>query len=143
MTPNEIKWLTWGARHHRPAGAPQWDEQGTLKAITDCCGTWDLATATEHVLAHARDPQAKTPFAIRGAAPSSTTPERAAYYPPKPAESCRVHPGEWVGSCRICRGPKTVDEEPGDRPTRRQEASRRAGEHIAALRLITSEGANA
>lgn len=66
MTPEQIQWLTWGAIQHRPKGAPKWDEPGTHKAITDHCGSWGLEIATEHVLAHARDEKARTPFAIKG-----------------------------------------------------------------------------
>ena len=33
MTPDQIRWLTWGAIQHRPHGAPKWDEPGTAKAI--------------------------------------------------------------------------------------------------------------
>ena len=73
MTPEQISWLTWGAVRQRPHGAPKWDEPGTRVLIEKHCGTWAFEVATEHVLAHARDPKARTPAAIRGAAPSSTT----------------------------------------------------------------------
>lgn len=124
MTPDEVKWLTWGARRLRPHGAPKWDEPGTRAAIEKHCGSWDLSIATEHVLAHARDPKARTPAAIRGTAPSSTTPERQPRFPAKAGadDECRVHPGEWADSCRICRGPRVVDETPDDRPRRPTEA---------------------
>ena len=80
MTPEQLRWLTWGAIQHRPAGAPRWDEPGTAKAIADHCGTWTLEVATEHVLAHARDPKARTPFAIKGHAPSHDA-QRAPRFP--------------------------------------------------------------
>lgn len=37
--------------------------------------------------------------------------------PPKPEDECPKHRGlgQWAGVCAICRGPKTADEEPGDR----------------------------
>lgn len=88
MTPEQIRWLTWGAIQHRPSGAPKWDEPGTAKAIADHCGTWGLDIATQHVLAHARDPKARTPFAIKGQ-PPHTEPSKTPARPLKPAEACR------------------------------------------------------
>lgn len=143
MNDQEIRWLAWGATVLRPHGAPKWDEPGTLKAIRDVCGTWDLNTAIEHVLAHARDPKARTPMAIRGTAPLSTAPERAAYQPPKATDACLVHPGEWTGSCRICRGPRVVDEDPTDRPNRPRPAASNPSAYVAEARRLLAEGANA
>lgn len=88
MTPDQIRWLTWGAIQHRPHGAPKWDEPGTNKAITDHCGSWGLDIATDHVLAHARDPKARTPFAIKGNKPH-TGPKAAPARPLRPDEACR------------------------------------------------------
>ena len=88
MTPDQIRWLTWGAIQHRPHGAPRWDEPGTAKAITDHCATWGLDIATEHVLAHARDPKARTPFAIKGTAPHNE-PSKQPARPLRPDEACR------------------------------------------------------
>ena len=104
MTPDQIRWLTWGAIQHRPSGAPRWDEPGTHKAITDHCGSWGFALATEHVLAHARDPKARTPFAIKGN-PPHTSPERMTARPPKPHEACRDC-GRHVDGC-LCDSPAT------------------------------------
>ncbi len=89
MTPDQIRWLTWGAIQHRPSGSPKWDEPGTHKAITDHCVSWGLEVATEHVLAHARDAKARTPFAIKGPTPH-TEPTKGAARPLKPAEACRT-----------------------------------------------------
>jgi hypothetical protein len=100
MTPDELKWLTWGAIQHRPHGAPRWDAAGTAKAIADHCGNWGLDVATAHVLAHARDPKAKTPFAIKGNAPSTPL-ERGTWRPPTSEEACRDHPGEHATHCRM------------------------------------------
>lgn len=108
MTPDQIRWLTWGAIQHRPSGAPRWDEPGTQKAIADHCGTWGLEIATDHVLAHARDPKARTPFAIKGPTPH-TEPSKQPARPPKPAECCRL--------CgRALHGPDAVCDEPTTRP---------------------------
>jgi len=112
MTPDEIRWLTWGAIQHRPKGAPRWDEPGTHKAITDHCGSWGLDIATEHVLAHARDPKARTPFAIKGN-PPHTEPSKAPRQPAKAGapNECRSHPGEWATSCRSCAADALAGEE--------------------------------
>ena len=108
MTPDQIRWLTWGAIQHRPHGAPRWDEPGTLKAIADHCGTWGLDVATEHVLAHARDPKAKTPFAIKGN-PPHTEPVKSPPRPPKPDEACRT--------CgRALHAPDAICDTPTNRP---------------------------
>lgn len=119
MTPEEIRWLTWGAIHHRPHGAPRWDEPGTAKAITDHCGSWQLDVATQHVLAHARDPKAKTPFAIKGNAPH-TEPQRTPRHPPRAGadQECRAHLGEYVDSCRGCASDQLalVDDPAPDPP---------------------------
>ena len=132
MTPDQLRWLTWGAIQHRPHGAPKWDEPGTAKAIADHCGTWDLDVATTHVLAHARDPKARTPFAIKGLAPSSTEPVRHVRQPPKIADECRRHPGEWADHCRACAGDRLAGEAAGEAGERRR--STHTSERIAELR---------
>ena len=114
MTPDQINWLTWGAVQHRPHGAPKWDEPGTKKAITDHCRSWDFATATEHVLAHARDPKARTPFAIKGN-PPHTEPVRGARFPAKPGVDCPTHPGEWADTCRACAADRLAGDQPDTR----------------------------
>lgn len=126
MTPEQQRWLTWGAIQHRPKGAPRWDEPGTAKAIADHCAGWDLATATEHVLAHARDANARTPFAIKGN-PPHTEPTRAARYPAKDGDSCPSHPGEWVHSCRACAADRLAGDRPQPRRTRPDPAVTKAG----------------
>lgn len=102
MTPDQINWLTWGAVQHRPRHATKWDEPGTRKAITEHCGSWGLEIATEHVLAHARDPKAKTPFVIKGN-PPHTEPAKGVRQPAKAGDDeCRLHRGEYADSCRAC-----------------------------------------
>lgn len=111
MTPEQINWLTWGAVQHRPHGAPKWDEPGTHKAIADHCGTWGIDVATQHVLAHARDPKARTPFAIKGNAPH-TEPAKSAPRPLKPDEACRNCGGvrhQPNPECDARPAPKTAD----------------------------------
>lgn len=118
MTPDQINWLTWGAVQHRPSGAPKWDEPGTHKAITEHCGAWGIDVATQHVLAHARDAKARTPFAIKGN-PPHTEPSKAARQPAKPgADECRAHAGEWATSCRSCAADRLANDAPA--PIHRQ-----------------------
>jgi hypothetical protein len=102
MTPDQINWLTWGAIQHRPHGASKWDEPGTHKAISDHCGSWGIDIATQHVLAHARDPKARTPFAIKGPTPH-TEPTKGPRQPAKAGvDECRQHRGEYATACRAC-----------------------------------------
>lgn len=111
MTPDEMRWLTWGAIQHRPRGARRWDEPGTAKAIADHCGSWSLSIATEHVLAHARDPKAETPFVIKGNAPH-TEPTKSVRQPAKAGGGeCRVHPGEYANSCRACAADRLAGDQ--------------------------------
>jgi hypothetical protein len=140
MTPDEIRWLTWGAIQHRPRGARRWDEPGTAKAIADHCGSWALSIATEHVLAHARDPKAETPFVIKGNAPH-TEPTRAVRQPAKPGgEECPMHPGEYAAACRSCAADRLAGDE-STRPQRQKApadvAHRGAGACRAALAGVT------
>lgn len=85
------------AKRVRPSGAPRWDEPGIVKAIRDKCADWKLDMAIQHVMAHARDPKAKTPFAIRGPAPH-LEPEKPTNRPPKADEACRTC-GGWRNNC--------------------------------------------
>jgi hypothetical protein len=116
MTPDQIKWLTWGAIQHRPSGAPKWDEPGTHKAITDHCGSWGLDIATDHVLAHARDAKARTPFAIKGNKPH-TDPSGGPRFPAGEGDECSFHRGEWATSCRSCAADRLAGDNPTGRPT--------------------------
>ena len=133
MTPDQIRWLTWGAIQHRPNGAPRWDEPGTSKAIGDHCRSWDFAMATEHVLAHARDAKARTPFAIKGNAPH-TEPGRGPRFPAGDGDECRFHVGEWAATCRACAADRLAGDVPTARPMTK---SADTSEHVARLRAIT------
>jgi hypothetical protein len=138
MTPEQINWLTWGAVQHRPHGAPRWDEPGTRAAIVEHCGSWGIDIATQHVLAHARDAKAKTPFVIKGKAPHNE-PTSAARQPAKPGgDECPMHPGEYAAACRSCAADRLAGDE-STRPQRQKApadvAHRGAGACRAALGL--------
>lgn len=139
MTPGQIRWLTWGAIQHRPSGAPKWDEPGTHKAITDHCGSWGLEIATQHVLAHARDTKARTPFAIKGNAPHNE-PGGGVRLPPRPGvdEECRYHRGEYAESCRACQADRLVGDPPPDE-WRDIATPEQVAAHVAHLRTLRDE----
>lgn len=118
MTPDQIRWLTWGAIQHRPHGAPKWDEPGTHKAIVDHCGSWGLEVATEHVLAHARDAKARTPFAIKGNKPNHEPGSGVRYPATKGEDECELHKGEWAGSCRACAADRLAKDPEARTPVR-------------------------
>ncbi len=136
MTPDQIRWLTWGAIQHRPSGAPKWDELGTIKAITDHCGSWGIEIATEHVLAHARDRDARTPAAITRSFVPDTTPKRSTRFPARAGvDECRIHPGEHAGACRAC----AADSLAGDRPEPRPQVGSEPTEAYLAARAATDQ----
>lgn len=118
MTPDQIRWLTWGAIQHRPKGAPKWDEPGTAKAIADHCGSWGLEIATEHVLAHARDEKARTPFAIKGNRPHNEPTAGPRFPATKGEDECELHKGEWAGSCRACAADRLAKDPEARTPER-------------------------
>lgn len=117
MTPEQIRWLAWGATQHRPSGAQKWDEPGTVTAITSHCGSWGIDVATEHVLAHARDPKARTPAAITRSFTPDTTPQRSLRFPARAGvDECRIHPGEHASGCRACAADSLAGDRPEPRP---------------------------
>lgn len=135
MTPDQIRWLTWGAIQHRPSGAPKWDEPGTHKAISDHCGTWGLEVATEHVLAHARDAKARTPFAIKGNKPH-TEPTAGPRFPARAGvDECRYHRGEYEAACRACAADKLAGDEPPE-PYAEVAPPEVVAAHVAELRAL-------
>ena len=115
MTPDEQNWLTWGAIRHRPHGATRWQEAGTRAAIEKHCGTWGLAEATAHVLAHARDPKANTPNVIASRFTPDNEPQVGG--PPRPPRREDVCPkpghGGVAGNCVGCHADSlAADDEP-------------------------------
>lgn len=134
-TDRDLQALAYLATRHRPHGAPRWDQAGTYTIIASHCANWDVDVATSHVLAHARDPKALTPAAIRGRftpdnEPELTGPPR----PPRREQECRVHAGQHAHNCPGCAADNLVQHPstpprvppPGDTPP--------AAESIAAAR---------
>ena len=105
LTADQLQALTWLACETRRTtiGAAEWDKPGTHKAITDICGTWGFVTAVDHVIAHARDSKARTPYAMRGTKPNPEPTNRR----PHPLrandpEECRTHAGQHRDHCGPC-----------------------------------------
>lgn len=121
LTPDQLASLTWLACETRRTtyGCAAWDSPGTHQAISSICGSWAFTTAVDHVLAHARDPKARTPFAMKGTAPTLAPLDRH----PHPLragdpEECRIHIGQRVGHCRGCAADELVGDQP--QPRRRE-----------------------
>lgn len=131
MTPDQIAWLAWGAVQHRPAHSTKWDQASTAKVITDHCASWGFEHATAHVLAHARDPKAKTPGAIKGKFTPDNEPAAGAFRPPKPEQMCQLH-GGWLNGCSGC----AADEKAGDKTPRNRPST---SDHSELIRSIRDE----
>lgn len=105
MTPDQLQALTWLACETRKEthGAAPWDKPGTHALIERHCGSWGFNLAVEHVLAHARDPKARTPAVIVGPMPH-TTPERGHRHPVKAGspDECPTHQGQPTDNCSGC-----------------------------------------
>ena len=138
MTPDQIRSLTWTLCQIRDEthGCAPWDAPGTHKAVTEMFGSWGFSAALDHCLPHARDPKARTPYAMKGTPPRDTTPERHVRYPPKPEQECGLHIGEWADNCRTCHGPKVADDDgiAVTQPARVQAGHPYASEHVRAAR---------
>jgi len=81
-------------------GAAKWDQPGIWAIVSGLIGR-NLAVTIEQVTRHAADPEAKTPGAIlRPFTPEA--PGRQPARPPKRADECPHHPGQWSGSCGGC-----------------------------------------
>ena len=121
----------------RPVGATRWDAEGVYAHVARLMerglSTYEVAA---RALAHAQDAKAKTPGVI--ATPPKHTPEtNPTRYPPKTADECGAHPGQWAGACAVCLGPKVHDEEPGDRDLHpRHQPDPDAATHVARLRAL-------
>lgn len=112
LTDEQKRALTWLAVETRKTthGCGTWDQPGTHKAITDVCGSWSFGTALDHVVAHARDPKARTPYAMRGSKPN-LEPATTARYPMRAGDpdECRTHRGQHVDHCSGCAADQKTD----------------------------------
>lgn len=143
LTLNQLQALTWHACETRRTtdGCGPWDPPGTHKAIQEICGTWTYNTAHDHVTAHARDPKARTPYAMRGTRPNLEA-ASSHKYPMRAGDpdECRSHRGQHRDHCSGCAADKLVQHPstpprvppPGDTPP--------AAESIANIRAALRAG---
>lgn len=92
-------------------GCREWDAHGTAAVFARELTGKNLRIAVEEVLAHACDPEAKTPAAIkRPFKPEPVeAPKRIA---PKRGECCSVHPGQYADNCGGCRADVLAGDDP-------------------------------
>jgi hypothetical protein len=116
MTTNDqdLRALTYLARRLRDetSGCRQWDEAGTYACLKDALAGQNLLIATQRVLGHATDPEAKTPGAIKRPftpEPTVDVPRRERFDPRK--------------VCHVCSQPE-VGHQDDDHPFRSVEAAR-------------------
>lgn len=92
-------------------GCKVWDKQGTDVIFARELVGMNFRTAIELVLAHSCDPDAKTPAAIkRPFTPTNSTPTKRTG-PPKKAEECPDHPGQYADNCGGCNADALVSDE--------------------------------
>lgn len=82
-------------------GCGKWDQNGTYAVIGELVGQ-SLAETIHRVVGHALDPEARTPGAIKRPFVPKQPDAPGHRKPAKAGEDCRIHPGEYVGSCRSC-----------------------------------------
>lgn len=139
-TEQDLRALAYLAQRLRTEthGAAKWDHAGLWPVLKRLEGH-NLALTIERVTRHAADPDARTPAAIERPFVPEAPKATGVRYPPKAADECRLHPGEWATSCRACAG----DALAGDpkRPTRAPRTgdySERVAELRAAMRGETA-----
>ena len=112
-TDQDARALTYLAKRLREEthGANRWDEAGIYAIVAKLTGR-NLALVVEQVTRHAADVDAKTPGAInRPFTPEA--PKANRWEPPKAADQCPHHPGQWATSCGGCVADKhAADETP-------------------------------
>lgn len=119
---------------------PDWDLPGCLAAVKAVARRHpgDVALAAVRL---AMTPDAKTPAAL-GVLDGPHWREKLApaghRHPPRPAEECRTHAGEWAGSCRGCAADRlapTLDlDDQADTDTPALDALAAARAELAAVR---------
>lgn len=139
LTDEQKRWITWGCGEIRRTthGCGTWDQPGTHKAITDILGTWTFLAAMDHAFAHARDPKARTPYAMRGSKPN-LEPATTARFPMRAGDpdECRTHRGQHRDHCSGCAADqKAADDMPAGFAT-----TTSAQEAIAACRAALKTG---
>lgn len=83
------------------AGAGPWDEHGLMVNLRKVQNR-NLHMTTESVLRHAADPKAKSPGVIVAAFTPPPPSNEGTPHPPKKADECRLHPGQYASTCATC-----------------------------------------
>lgn len=125
VTKRDIPWLVYGAQRLREEtyGCKTWDKQGTDVIFARELVGMNFQHAVELVVAHAVDPDAKTPASIKRPFKPDTTTARKRSGPPKKAEECPHHAGQFppphCGPCATEAVPAYYDlqETPMPNPT--------------------------
>lgn len=92
-------------------GCKVWDRQGADVVFARELVGMNFRTALELVIAHAGDPEAKTPAAItRPFKPEAPAP-RKRVGPPRRDEECPTHPGQYADNCGGCRADQLAEED--------------------------------
>lgn len=114
VTERDIPWLVYGAQRLREEtyGCKIWDKQGTDVIFARELVGMNFQTAVELVVAHSVDPDAKTPAAIKRPFKPDTSAARKRSGPPKRAEECPHHPGQYADNCGGCHADELADDDP-------------------------------
>lgn len=92
-------------------GAGPWDAHGTEVVFVRELKGKNLQIALEEILAHACDPDAKTPAAITRPFkpdPVARAPRRG--LAPRKSEECTLHPGQFADNCGGCKADALADD---------------------------------
>ena len=118
-------------------GCGKWDQNGTYSVIAELVGL-NLADTIRRVIAHALDPEARTPGAIKRPFVPKVPETPGARFPARAGiNECRYHPGEHATACRAC----AADTLAGDRPEPRATAASQPTAAYLKARRGTNEGA--
>lgn len=121
-------------------GCGKWDQNGTYAVISELVGM-NLAETIRRVVAHALDPEARTPGAIkRPFVPKTTEDPKGPRFPAKPGEECRYHPGEHAHACRACAADRLAKDPEARTPERPARSAPPTPAYLQARRGSGTEG---
>lgn len=113
------------------AGAGPWDADGLMSNLRKIADR-NLHMTIEHVLRHAADPNAKTPGVLAGSyTPVAPTPTRRTS-PPKRAEECRTHIGQYADNCGGCNADRLAEPADQGAPMSQADALKAARDALGA-----------
>lgn len=147
-TDRDAQALAYLARRLREEtfGCREWDDAGTYAVIKAELVGKQLAHAAETVLAHATDPEARTPGAIRRPFTPKPDGQPTRNHPPRRDEVCPAHPAYRADNCGGCavdaRAADDSDDGPATPPRAWQPGDAHAGAQAcrAAMRGLATAG---